>query len=232
MSTTSDRRNRPLERPVKTLSCDARVEIRARGPIDMTDPAHHQGSPYAELRGNWTGPPIPPNSRYPPTPQDCGLPPSHGVPEADRGRGLVSAAGMVCRCATTGSRRTFWRRGRCSGRTGNWWPTRTEWLRGEVWQVELSEDRVRDALLRRCRSEHIEPPGSSRITRVHTRGSGLAISKAKNALESSDTEDCSRDSTATRGALTRPALWIPGPAGNFVTAEEVAAAAVQLARPR
>jgi hypothetical protein len=42
----------------------------------------------------------------------------------------------------------------------------TEWLRGEVCPVELSEDRVRTALLRRCRSEQIESPGSSRITRV------------------------------------------------------------------
>lgn len=40
------------------------------------------------------------------------------------------------------------------------------WLQGEVCPVELSADRVHDALLRRCRSERIEPPGSSRIDRV------------------------------------------------------------------
>lgn len=32
--------------------------------------------------------------------------------------------------------------------------------------MELSEDRVRDALLQRCRSEQVEPPRSSRIGRV------------------------------------------------------------------
>jgi len=42
----------------------------------------------------------------------------------------------------------------------------TRWLRGDVCPVELSEDRVRDALLRRCRSERIEPPGSTQIARV------------------------------------------------------------------
>lgn len=42
----------------------------------------------------------------------------------------------------------------------------TGWLRGEVCPVELSEDRVRDALLQRCRSEQVEPPRSSRIGRV------------------------------------------------------------------
>ncbi len=40
------------------------------------------------------------------------------------------------------------------------------WLQDDVCPVELSADRVRDALLRRCRSERIEPPGSSRIERV------------------------------------------------------------------
>jgi TnpA family transposase len=40
------------------------------------------------------------------------------------------------------------------------------WLQREVCPVELSEDRVRDALLRRCRSERVEPPGASRIERV------------------------------------------------------------------
>jgi hypothetical protein len=42
----------------------------------------------------------------------------------------------------------------------------TEWLRGDVCSVELSEDRVHDALLSRCRSEQIEPPASTRIVRV------------------------------------------------------------------
>ncbi|MCA1680568.1 MAG: DUF4158 domain-containing protein [Actinobacteria bacterium] len=42
----------------------------------------------------------------------------------------------------------------------------TVWLQREVCPVELSEERVRDALLRRCRSERVEPPGSSRIERV------------------------------------------------------------------
>jgi hypothetical protein len=41
----------------------------------------------------------------------------------------------------------------------------TTWLQREVCPVELSEDRVRDALLRRCRSERVEPPGASRIER-------------------------------------------------------------------
>jgi len=40
------------------------------------------------------------------------------------------------------------------------------WLQREVCPVKLSEDRVRDALLRRCRSERVEPPGASRIERV------------------------------------------------------------------
>jgi hypothetical protein len=39
-------------------------------------------------------------------------------------------------------------------------------LQREVCPIELSEDRVRDALLRRCRSERVEPPGASRIERV------------------------------------------------------------------
>jgi hypothetical protein len=35
-----------------------------------------------------------------------------------------------------------------------------------VCPVDVSEDRVHDALLSRCRSEQIEPPASSRIVRV------------------------------------------------------------------
>jgi hypothetical protein len=42
----------------------------------------------------------------------------------------------------------------------------TVWLQREVCPIELSEDRVRDALLRRCRSELVEPPGPSRVERV------------------------------------------------------------------
>jgi hypothetical protein len=42
----------------------------------------------------------------------------------------------------------------------------TDWLRRDVCLVELSEDRVRDALLSRCRTDQIEPSASSRIARV------------------------------------------------------------------
>ncbi|MGI8810144.1 MAG: DUF4158 domain-containing protein, partial [Acidimicrobiales bacterium] len=40
------------------------------------------------------------------------------------------------------------------------------WLAEQVCPVELSEDRLREALLARCRAEHIEPPASSRVDRV------------------------------------------------------------------
>ncbi|MGH8918492.1 MAG: Tn3 family transposase, partial [Actinomycetes bacterium] len=40
------------------------------------------------------------------------------------------------------------------------------WLSEEVCPVELAGDRLRDALLARCRAERIEPPGTSRIERV------------------------------------------------------------------
>jgi len=42
----------------------------------------------------------------------------------------------------------------------------TAWLRQSVCPVELSDDRIRDALLGKCRSDQVEPPGSSRIARV------------------------------------------------------------------
>jgi TnpA family transposase len=42
----------------------------------------------------------------------------------------------------------------------------TVWLRSQVCPVELSEDRVRDALFSRCRSEQIEPPADARIRRL------------------------------------------------------------------
>jgi TnpA family transposase len=40
------------------------------------------------------------------------------------------------------------------------------WLAEQVCPVELSEDRLREALVARCRAEHIEPPAPSRIERV------------------------------------------------------------------
>jgi hypothetical protein len=40
------------------------------------------------------------------------------------------------------------------------------WLADEVCPVELSEDRLREAVVARCRAEHIEPPRSSRVERV------------------------------------------------------------------
>ncbi len=40
------------------------------------------------------------------------------------------------------------------------------WLAEEVCPVELREERLRDALLARCRAQKLEPPGSSRIERV------------------------------------------------------------------
>lgn len=42
----------------------------------------------------------------------------------------------------------------------------TTWLAHEVCPVELNEDRVREALLQRCRSDRVEPPGQTRIARV------------------------------------------------------------------
>jgi hypothetical protein len=40
------------------------------------------------------------------------------------------------------------------------------WLAEEVCPFELGEERLREALLARCRSERLEPPGPSRIDRV------------------------------------------------------------------
>jgi len=40
------------------------------------------------------------------------------------------------------------------------------WLAREVCPVELGEERVREALLDRCRSERIEPPAPSRVQRI------------------------------------------------------------------
>ncbi|MGH3865984.1 MAG: DUF4158 domain-containing protein [Pseudonocardiaceae bacterium] len=40
------------------------------------------------------------------------------------------------------------------------------WLAGEMCPVELSRDRLRDALLARCRQEKIEPPRPARIERL------------------------------------------------------------------
>jgi hypothetical protein len=40
------------------------------------------------------------------------------------------------------------------------------WLAEEVCPTELGEDRLREALLARCRAERIEPPGPSRIERI------------------------------------------------------------------
>jgi Domain of unknown function (DUF4158) len=40
------------------------------------------------------------------------------------------------------------------------------WLAEEVCPVELGEERLREALLARCRAERLEPPGPSRIDRV------------------------------------------------------------------
>lgn len=42
----------------------------------------------------------------------------------------------------------------------------TAWLAAEVCEVERQHDRVREQLLIRCRSERIEPPTASRITRI------------------------------------------------------------------
>ncbi len=38
------------------------------------------------------------------------------------------------------------------------------WLAEEVCPVELGEERLREALLARCRAERLEPPGPSRIS--------------------------------------------------------------------
>ena len=40
------------------------------------------------------------------------------------------------------------------------------WLAEQVCPVELSVDRLREALVARCRAEHIEPPAPSRVERV------------------------------------------------------------------
>lgn len=51
------------------------------------------------------------------------------------------------------------------------------WLAEEVCPVELREERLRDALLARCRAEKLEPPGPSRIARVV--GSARAASERR-----------------------------------------------------
>jgi len=40
------------------------------------------------------------------------------------------------------------------------------WLAEQDCPVELSEDRLREAMVARCRAEHIEPPAPSRFDRV------------------------------------------------------------------
>lgn len=40
------------------------------------------------------------------------------------------------------------------------------WLAGEMCPVELSRDRLREALLARCRQEKIEPPRPARMERL------------------------------------------------------------------
>jgi hypothetical protein len=42
----------------------------------------------------------------------------------------------------------------------------TRWLAEEACLVELHEERLREALLARCRAEKLVPPGLSRIGRV------------------------------------------------------------------
>ncbi len=42
----------------------------------------------------------------------------------------------------------------------------SDWLAAEVCPIELSDERLREALLGRCRSEQIEPPADSRVERV------------------------------------------------------------------
>jgi hypothetical protein len=46
----------------------------------------------------------------------------------------------------------------------------TRWLADEVCPSELGEERQREALLARCRVEHLEPPGPSRMDRVLASG--------------------------------------------------------------
>src|SRR5206468_7127582 len=40
------------------------------------------------------------------------------------------------------------------------------WLAEEVCPVELGDERLREAVLARCRADRIEPPGASRIERI------------------------------------------------------------------
>ena len=50
--------------------------------------------------------------------------------------------------------------------TGEDEKTLARWLAEEVCPIELREERLREALLARCRAEKIEPPGPSRLGRV------------------------------------------------------------------
>jgi len=51
----------------------------------------------------------------------------------------------------------------------------TAWMAEEVAPVELSEDRLREALLSRCRADHVEPPG--RIERIIGAARSMASEK-------------------------------------------------------
>jgi len=54
----------------------------------------------------------------------------------------------------------------------------TAWLARQVCEAERSRDRVRDALLARCRAERIEPPAVARVERVV----GSALRRAEKTL--------------------------------------------------
>ncbi|MCA1700887.1 MAG: hypothetical protein LC790_19080, partial [Actinobacteria bacterium] len=41
-----------------------------------------------------------------------------------------------------------------------------DWLAREACPIELGEERLREALLRRCRGERIEPPAPTRAQRI------------------------------------------------------------------
>ena len=89
------------------------------------------------------------------------------------------------------------------------------WLQEEVCRVELSEDRVREALMRRCRSDRVEPPGSSRITRVL--GAAQSGHETKFTTRTVDRLSVTAIERLAQLAIDQPAQAIGGGVGEKAT---------------